>query len=424
MIWDVIVIGAGPSGMMAAYSARESGAQVLLLEKNRILGKKLRITGKGRCNITNNSTPREVMEQINGENRFLYRALNAFSPSDVITFFEAHGLPLKTERGRRVFPVSDHAADVAELLKNLCLDTGVSIQQHKAESIKAEDHCITGICTDEKLLPCRCCIVCTGGLSYPLTGSTGDGYAFAESVGHTVTERKPSLVPLTSDDPCCPQLQGLSLRNVELSLYEDDRLVFKKRGEMLFTHNGISGPLVLSSSARLSRIYNAECRACIDLKPALDEQVLDNRILRDLKKYANKHIQNALFDLLPHSLIPVVLNKAGIDPELPVNTMRREQRKSLLHVLKAFPLSITGTGTMEEAIITSGGIRVQEIDPKTMQSKRIRGLFFAGEILDLDAYTGGYNLQIAWSTGRLAGLSAGRFAVEQRQQTLLPVTQE
>ena len=187
MIWDVIVIGAGPSGMMAAYSARESGAQVLLLEKNRILGKKLRITGKGRCNITNNSTPREVMEQINGENRFLYRALNAFSPSDVITFFEAHGLPLKTERGRRVFPVSDHAADVAELLKNLCLDTGVSIQQHKAESIKAEDHCITGICTDEKLLPCRCCIVCTGGLSYPLTGSTGDGYAFAESVGHLLS---------------------------------------------------------------------------------------------------------------------------------------------------------------------------------------------------------------------------------------------
>ena len=417
MIWDVIVIGGGPAGLMAAYSAREAGAQVLLLEKNRVLGRKLRITGKGRCNVTNNSTPREVMDQVNGEKRFLYRALNAFSPADVIAFFEEHGLPLKTERGRRVFPVSDRAADVAELMKKLCLNSGVTIRQGAVTAIKADNRRVTGVLTAEKTFSCRSCIVCTGGLSYPLTGSTGDGYVFAEKAGHTVSERRPSLVPLKSDDPCCAQLQGLSLRNVELSLYEDEQIVYKQFGEMLFTHDGISGPLVLSASARLSRSDTVKRSVRIDLKPALDEQVLDARILRDFKKYANRHIQNAMFDLLPHSLIPVVLEKAGIDPELPVNTLRRDQRRSLLQVLKAFPLSISGTGSMDEAIVTSGGVRVQEIDAKTMQSKLVSGLFFAGEVLDLDAFTGGYNLQIAWSTGRLAGLSAGDYAAEQQSDS-------
>ena len=417
MIWDVIVIGGVPAGLMAAYSAREAGAQVLLLEKNRVLGRKLRITGKGRCNVTNNSTPREVMDQVNGEKRFLYRALNAFSPADVIAFFEEHGLPLKTERGRRVFPVSDRAADVAELMKKLCLNSGVTIRQGAVTAIKADNRRVTGVLTVEKTFSCRSCIVCTGGLSYPLTGSTGDGYVFAEKAGHTVSERRPSLVPLKSDDPCCAQLQGLSLRNVELSLYEDEQIVYKQFGEMLFPHDGISGPLVLSASARLSRSDTVKRSVRIDLKPALDEQVLDARILRDFKKYANRHIQNAMFDLLPHSLIPIVLDKAGIDPELPVNTLRRDQRRSLLQVLKAFPLSISGTGSMDEAIVTSGGVRVQEIDAKTMQSKLVSGLFFAGEVLDLDAFTGGYNLQIAWSTGRLAGLSAGEYAAEQQSDS-------
>ncbi len=408
MIWDVIVVGGGPSGMMAALSAAEAGAAVLLLEKNRMLGKKLRITGKGRCNLTNNCSIRDVMEQINGEKRFLYRALTAFSPDDVISFFEERGLPLKTERGKRVFPVSDRAADVAELLVRICREYGVQIRQRTVERLKTDNTGTIDVLTGEELIRCRRCIVCTGGLSYPMTGSTGDGYVFAKSVGHTVSPLNPSLVPLISDDPCCARLQGLSLRNVELSLFEDNRTLFKKRGEMLFTHNGISGPIVLSASARIKNGHARGCHVLIDLKPALDERTLDERILRDFAKYSNKYIQNALSDLLPHAMIPVVLEKAGLDPQIPVNMLRREQRKHLLAVLKAFPITISGLGSMDEAIVTSGGISLKEIDARSMQSKILPGLYFAGEVLDLDAFTGGYNLQIAWSTGRLAGLSAGQ----------------
>ena len=403
---DVVVIGAGPAGMMAAYAAARQGADVLLLEKNEKTGKKLRITGKGRCNLTNNSDVREVMANIPGESRFLYSALTAFPPERVMQFFEDHGLPLKTERGKRVFPQSDQANDVANLMQRICRENGVSILRAEAKGISLHDGAVSGVKTQDETVSCNACIVCTGGLSYPLTGSTGDGYRFAKAAGHTVTPLRPSLVPLESPDPCCARLQGLSLKNVELRVYENDRLLCREQGEMLFTHFGVSGPLVLSASSRMRHFDTASYRLEIDLKPALDEKTLDLRIQRDLKKYQNKEFRNALCDLMPHAMIPELVRLTGATEALRANEVTRETRLRLLRSLKAFPIEVSGTRPYAEAIVTAGGVCTKEINPRSMQSKLISGLYFAGEVLDLDAYTGGFNLQIAWSTGRLAGISA------------------
>ena len=409
---DVIVIGGGASGLMAALFAARQGASVLLMDKNAKLGRKLRITGKGRCNLTNDCEVREVLNHIPGDGRFLYSALTAFSPKDTISFFETSGLPLKTERGRRVFPQSDRADDVADLLLNLCRNEGISIRQADVSGISVSNGSVNGVIVGGQVFDCRCCIVCTGGLSYPLTGSTGDGYRFAKEIGHSVTELRPSLVPLESPDPCCQRLQGLTLKNVALRVFEDDSLIFRDQGEMLFTHFGVSGPLVLSASAKMKRWNTAVYRLEIDLKPALNEKTLDDRLLRDLAKNRNRVFRNALDELLPHSLIPELILLSGIPEDLQSNSVTREMRRKLLQTLKAFPLSVSGTRPWAEAIVTSGGVSTREINPRNMESKLASGLFFAGEVLDVDAYTGGYNLQIAWSTGRLAGISAGKKSME------------
>ena len=403
----VIVIGGGASGLMASLFAARQGTPVLLLDKNTKLGRKLRITGKGRCNLTNDCEIREVLNHIPGDGRFLYSTLTAFSPRDTIAFFEHNGLALKTERGKRVFPQSDRADDVADLLLKLCREAGVSILQACATGIAIENNAVAGVNVGERMYKCSCCIVCTGGLSYPLTGSTGDGYRFAREAGHFVTELRPSLVPLESQDPCCQRLQGLSLKNVGLSVFENDVLLCRDQGEMLFTHFGVSGPMVLSASSRMKNWNTASYRIEIDLKPALDEKTLDDRLLRDLSKYRNRAFHNALDELAPQSMIPELIRLSGIPADLQTNSVTKEMRRKLLQALKSFPLSISGTRPWAEAIITSGGVSTKEINPRSMESKLVSGLFFAGEVLDLDAYTGGFNLQIAWSTGRLAGISAG-----------------
>ncbi len=405
---DVIVIGGGASGLMAALFAARQGASVLLLEKNIKLGRKLRITGKGRCNLTNNCEPREVLRHLPGDGRFLYSALSGFSPQDTMRFFEENGLSLKTERGNRVFPVSDRADDVAELLETLCHDAGVSVYRTRVDGIQVRKGAVSAVKTADAVLECSCCIVCTGGCSYPLTGSTGDGYRFARSLGHTVTALRPSLVPLESPDPCCGRLQGLSLKNVELSVFEDDKLLSCERGELLFTHFGLSGPLVLTASSKMAHWDTALYRAEIDLKPALDEKTLDDRILRDLNKFRNRTVHHAMEELLPRSMIPEILLSAGINPDLQANSVTREMRRKLLNTMKHFPIPLSGPRTWAEAIVTAGGVDTREVNPHTMESRLISGLYFAGEVLNLDAYTGGFNLQIAWSTGKLAGTAAGQ----------------
>lgn len=412
---DVVVIGAGAAGMMAAIFAAESGASVVLLEENEKTGRKLRITGKGRCNLTNDSDVKEVLANIPGDGRFLYSALTAFPPELVMRFFEERGLPLKTERGKRVFPQSDRANDVADLLQRTCAKDGVRLIREAAKGISLQDGEVRGVKTDGGLISCRSCVVCTGGLSYPLTGSTGDGYRFAKAAGHTVVPPRPSLVPLESPDPCCARLQGLSLKNVELRVFEDGKLLCHDQGEMLFTHFGVSGPLVLSASARMRHFDTASYRLEIDLKPALDEKTLDLRIQRDLKKYQNRELRNALFDLVPHALVPELLRVSEAPELVRANEVTRETRLRLLHSLKAFPLAVSGTRPYAEAIVTAGGVNTREIDPRSMQSRLVSGLFFAGEVLNLDAYTGGFNLQIAWSTGRSAGISAAENSLKKEQ---------
>ena len=402
---ELVVIGGGPAGMMCAYQAAARGVKVTLLEPNDKLGRKLRITGKGRCNLTNNCDIKTVMANIPGDGRFLYSALNRFSPADVMDFFQTNGLPLKTERGNRVFPQSDNANDVAALMASLCRRAGVRVVKSAAKQIITENGAVAGVMTGEGYLPCRAAAICTGGLSYPLTGSAGAGYRFAEQLGHSVTPRRPSLVPLESGDEYCAEMQGFSLKNVTLSLFENDKLLYRELGEMLFTHFGVSGPLVLSASAHMRQMGSAAYRLEIDLKPGLDEKKLDARLLRDFEKYANKEFKNALGDLLGHAMIPVVIRLSGIPEDARVNSITREQRLRLLHLLKAFPVSISGTRPIDEAIVTAGGVNTKEINPRTMESKLVSGLYFAGEVLDLDAYTGGFNLQIAWSTGYVAGNS-------------------
>lgn len=402
---ELVVIGGGPAGMMCAATAAERGMRVILLEPNRQLGRKLRITGKGRCNVTNNCDIKAFMENIPGDGRFLYSALNRLSPPQTMELFESHGLKLKTERGNRVFPVSDNANDVAGTMTHWCERAGVRVMHTHAKGIRIEDGMVTGVPTDEGMIDCRAAAVCTGGLSYPLTGSTGDGYKFARSAGHSVDTPWPSLVPLESDDDYCAEMQGFALKNVTLSAYEDDVLIYRELGEMLFTHFGVSGPLVLSASSHMRNMSKAKYRLEIDLKPALDEKKLDARILRDFEKYANKEFKNSLTDLAGKSMIPVLIRLSGIPEDTKVNSITREQRHRLLHLFKAFPVSITGTRPIDEAIVTAGGVSTKEVNPRNMESKLVDGLYFAGEVLNIDGYTGGFNLQIAWSTGYVAGKS-------------------
>ena len=402
---DLVVIGGGAAGMMCAATAADRGLKVILLDPNRQLGRKLRITGKGRCNLTNNCDIKSFMQNIPGDGRFLFSALNRLSPADTMALFESRGLELKTERGNRVFPVSDNANDVAGTMARWCARSGVIVERCKAKKVVVENGAVTGVETEKGLIRCRAAAVCTGGLSYPLTGSTGDGLRFAEALGHSVTPPRASLVPLESPDAYCAEMQGFSLRNVVLSAYEEDKLIYKELGEMLFTHFGVSGPLVLSASAHMRHMGSKNYRLEIDLKPALDEKKLDARILRDFEKYANREFKNALSDLAGSAMIPVLVRLSGIPEDTKVNSITREQRMKLLHLFKAFPVSVSGTRPIDEAIVTAGGVNTKEINPRTMESKLISELYFAGEVLDLDGYTGGFNLQIAWSTGFVAGNS-------------------
>lgn len=401
MKYDGIVVGGGPAGMMAAFTAAYGGQNVLLLERNDRLGKKLLITGKGRCNVTNNCSVQEVLQNIPRNGRFLYSVLNGFSPDDVIGFFEKNGCAMKTERGNRVFPVTDRSASVLDCLKKLLYDSGVLIQFERVTQLLISDGKATGVACGNKKYFSDWIILATGGVSYPLTGSTGDGYKMAEAAGHTIITPEGSLVPLEAVDEDCAAMQGLSLRNVAVKLVDaKGKLLYKDFGELLFTHFGISGPTVLSASAHLK---GERCCLYVDLKPAMDIQKLDARLLRDLEQYQNRTMENALTDILPRSMIPVILSKAGIPAQLQANSLKKDQRRVLLELMKAFPVVIAGKRPVSEAIITSGGIKVSEINPKTMESKLINGLYFAGEIIDCDAYTGGFNLQIAWSTGFAAG---------------------
>ena len=402
---DAVVIGGGAAGMMCSAVAAERGLDVILLEPNKILGRKLRITGKGRCNVTNNCDIREFLNNIPGDGRFLYSALNRLSPRDTMELFESLGLHLKTERGNRVFPVSDNANDVAGTLQRYMNRAGVRVIHSSAKHIITEADTVTGVETCDGVIECRAAVICTGGLSYPLTGSRGAGYKMAQELGHTVTPTRPSLVPLESDDDYCAEMQGFSLKNVTLSAYEDDKLIYKELGEMLFTHFGVSGPLVLSASSHMRRFGEAKYQLRIDLKPGLDEKKLDARLLRDFEKYANRDFANSLGDLAGKAMIPVLVRLSGIPAETKVNSITREQRHELLRLLKSFPVSVSGPRPIDEAIVTSGGVSTKEINPRTMQSKLVGGLYFAGEVMDLDAYTGGFNLQIAWSTAYVAANS-------------------
>ena len=397
---DVVVIGGGAAGSMCALTAAQRGLSVVLLEPNKML----RITGKGRCNVTNNCDIKTVLANIPGDGRFLYSALNRFEPRDTMALFESLGVPLKTERGNRVFPVSDRSHDIANALERAYAHAGGRVLHAAATDILTRDGAVSAVVTTEGTIDCDAAVVCTGGMSYPLTGSTGDGYRFAQQFGHTITPLRASLVPLESNDPWCAEMQGFSLRNVTLTVYDEhNKQVYSDLGEMLFTHFGVSGPLVLSASAHMRDFSQHSYRLSIDLKPALDEKKLDARILRDFQKYANRDFKNALYDLAGHAMIPVLVRLSGIPEDTKVNTVTREQRHKLVELFKHFPVSVCGTRPISEAIITSGGVSVKEINPRTMASKRMPGLYFAGEVLDLDAYTGGYNLQIAWSTGYVAG---------------------
>lgn len=391
--------------MMCSLIAARRGLDVILLEPNKMLGRKLRITGKGRCNVTNNCDIKDFLTNIPGDGRFLYSALNRLSPRDTMQFFESLGLPLKTERGNRVFPVSDNANDVAGTLARNLERSGVRHIRESANHIIAENGEVTGVKTDSGDISCRAAVICTGGLSYPLTGSAGAGYKMARELGHSIVPCRPSLVPLESDDEYCAQMQGFSLKNVTLSAYENDKLIFRELGEMLFTHFGVSGPLVLSASSHMRNFGSAKYRLSIDLKPALDEKKLDARLLRDFEKYANRDFANSLCDLAGKTMIPVLVELSGIPAEEKVNSITRQQRHDLLRLFKEFPVSISRPRPIDEAIVTSGGVLTKEINPRTMESKLVSGLYFAGEVMDIDAYTGGFNLQIAWSTAYVAANS-------------------
>ena len=404
MTSDILVVGGGPAGMFAAITAARDGANVVLLERNDRLGKKLLITGKGRCNVTNDCTAEEVLQNTPRNGRFLYSAMTAFPPEKTKAFFEGCGCPLKTERGNRVFPVSDKAGSILDCLKRELKAASVTVRTGRVTELLTREGKVYGARADREVYYARAVILATGGASYPTTGSTGDGYALARSVGHTIVPPQGSLVPLETAGEDCQRMQGLSLRNVGVRLLNaKGKLLYKDFGELLFTHFGVSGPTVLSASCHLK---GDGCSLVLDLKPALDEGKLDARILRDLEMYQNRSMENALTDLLPRSMISVVLDRLNIPYDLQANGLTKQSRHGLVQLLKAFPIEITGKRPVAEAIVTSGGVKVSEVDPKTMVSKKAEGLFFAGEILDCDAYTGGFNLQIAWATAFAAGRAA------------------
>ncbi len=387
--------------MMAAIAAKKNGNDVTLLEKNEKLGKKLFITGKGRCNLTNASDINSHMNNLMSNPKFMYSAFNAFNADDIVALIEESGVQTKVERGNRVFPKSDKSSDVIKALKKQLDTLGVDIVlNYEVKSITKDD--VFKI-NDE--LTCDCLIVATGGLSYKSTGSTGDGYKFAKQFGHETTKTYPSLVPFNIKEDYCKELQGLSLKNVTLKLFDQDKVLYEELGEMLFTHFGVSGPLVLSASSFVADKPNGEYKISIDLKPALDDATLDKRILRDFEKYKNKNFNNSLSDLLPKKLIPIIIRLSGIDEYKKVNEITKEERQRLVNLIKNLEFNVDGLRGYDEAIITKGGIDVKEINPKTMESKKVEGLYFVGEVLDLDSLTGGYNLQLAWSTGYVAGSS-------------------
>ena len=401
MIYDGIIIGGGPAGMFAAITAAQKGAKVLLLERNDRLGKKLLITGKGRCNVTNDCTEQEVLQNTPRNGRFLYSAMTAFPPEKTKAFFEERGCALKTERGNRVFPVTDKAMSILECLQGELRRQHVTVKTARVKHILTEDGHVTGVETQNEKIFAKWVILATGGASYPTTGSTGDGYAMAAELGHTIIPAEGSLVPLETAGSDAQDMQGLSLRNCGVKLLNaKGKALYKDFGELLFTHFGVSGPTVLSASCHLK---GEGCRLVIDLKPALEENKLDDRIQRDMDMYKNRSMENALTDLLPRSMIPVILRRLEIDPNMQANSLTKGKRRELVQMLKAFSLEITGKRPVSEAIITSGGVKVSEIDPKTMESKKVPGLYFAGEVIDCDAYTGGFNLQIAWATAYAAG---------------------
>lgn len=403
-MYDGIIIGGGPAGMLASIYAAQRGQKVLLLERNDRLGKKLLITGKGRCNVTNACSAQEVLQNVPRNGRFLYSAMENYPPASIMDFLESHGCALKVERGNRVFPVTDKSSSVLECLRNVMHRSGVQVRTARVKEILTDDKGVCGVRISGEDIQVKWVILATGGVSYPTTGSTGDGYEMARKLGHTVVTPEGSLVPLECAGDDCPDMQGLSLRNVGVKLLNaKKKVLYKDFGELLFTHFGVSGPTVLSSSAHLK---GENCRLVIDLKPALDEGKLNDRILRDLEQYKNRSMENALTDLLPRSMIPVVLRRLSIPGDLQANSLTKQQRRSLVELVKAFSLEITGKRPVSEAIITSGGVKTSEIDPKTMESKIVRGLYFAGEIIDCDAYTGGYNLQIAWATAYAAAMAA------------------
>ena len=391
--------------MMAAITAAGLGKSTLLLEKMNRCGKKISITGKGRCNVTNNCTSDDFFANIPTNPRFLYSAYAGFNSQDCMDFFERLGVPLKTERGNRVFPVSDKAEDIVRALEQGCEDYGVNRIFSKVTEIITEDGAVKGVKCGSRTYFAPSVLIATGGKSYPGTGSDGDGYRFAEELGHTITDIKPSLVPIESDDEYCREMMGLSLKNVVLTLKDTvkNKVVFSEMGEMLFTHFGVSGPLVLSASSHIPQVESGRYIFYIDLKPALEEKKLDERILRDFKEIPNRIFANSLSKLLPSKMIPTVVELSGIDGEKQVNSVTKQERQRLVSLLKAFPVHIRSFRPIAEAIVTSGGVKVSEVSPKTMESKLVKGLYFAGEILDVDGYTGGFNLQIAFSTGCLAG---------------------
>ena len=406
MRFDGIVIGGGPDGMFAAITAASKGAKVLLLEKNNRLGKKLLITGKGRCNVTNDCNAQEVLQNTPRNGRFLYSCMTAYPPEKVISFFEERGCSLKTERGNRVFPETDRAQSVLDCLQNELRRQKVIVKNEAVKEILRNDQGICGVKTEKDSYEAGWVILATGGVSYPTTGSTGDGYTMSSKLGHTVVPQEGNLVPLEIAGEDCPQMQGLSLRNVAVKLVNaKGKVLYKDFGELLFTHFGMSGPTVLSASCHLKGEGGA---MIVDMKPALEESKLDDRILRDLELYQNRSMENALTDLLPRSMIPVVLRRLEIDPDMQANSLTKQKRRAMVELLKAFRFEISGKRPVSEAIITSGGIKVSEIDPKTMESKLVPGFYFAGEIIDCDAYTGGFNLQIAWATAYAAGNAAAQ----------------
>jgi len=404
----IAVIGGGAAGMMAAISAARYGAEVTLFEKNDRLGKKLRITGKGRCNVTNDCELNEFLQNVPTNPRFLYAALSRFSTADTKEFFEDCGVALKTERGKRVFPVSDKAQDIVDALASRCREEGVRVVFEKVKRICIENGEVSGVETHSGMTAADAVIVATGGMSYKQTGSDGDGYRFAREAGLEVTRLIPSLVPLTSESRLCARMQGLSLRNVALRICDraSGKTVYEDFGEMMFTHFGLTGPLILSASAHISDIVPHKYEAFIDLKPALDQKTLDTRLLHDFAKYNNRDFANSLSDLLPQKMIPIIVECSGIPAHKKVNSITREERSALCALLKGFRIPLDGLRPINEAIITKGGVAVNQIRPSTMEAKSVKGLYFAGEVLDLDAYTGGFNLQIAFSTAVLAGESA------------------